>query len=113
MTIKSRRGPNVTPDEHKLVVKFAKQCLKEICKKQYEIEYQGNPAVYADAIKRIPVRTHYRRPTSLGDTYHCHNRRYSRSRDLPDTAHLPQPQTHHYHTPTNPSILHYSTTPTP
>ena len=29
MTIKSARH-NVTPDEHKLVVKFAKQCLREI-----------------------------------------------------------------------------------
>ncbi len=70
MTIKSRRGPNVTPDEHKLVVKFAKQCLKEICKKQYEIEYQGKPVVYADAIKRLQVRTKYRSQRSLGCEIH-------------------------------------------
>lgn len=72
MTIKSKRGPNVTPDEHKLVVKFAKQCLKEICKKQYEIEYQGKPVVYAEAIKRLQVRTKYRSQRSYGcEIYIC------------------------------------------
>ena len=72
MTIKSKRGPNVTPDEHKLVVKFAKQCLKEICKKQYEVEYQGKPVVYTEALKRLQVRTKYRSQRSYGsDTHIC------------------------------------------
>jgi hypothetical protein len=70
MTIKSRRGPNVTPDEHKLVVKFAKQCLKEICKKQYEVEYQGKPVVYADAIKRLQVKTKHLGQRSYGSRDH-------------------------------------------
>ena len=70
--IKSKRGPNVTPDEHKLVVKFAKQCLKEICKKQFEVEYQGKPVVYAEALKRLQVRTKYRSQSSYGsDTHIC------------------------------------------
>jgi len=72
MTIKSKRGPNVTPDEHKLVVRFAKQCLREICKKQHEIEYQGKPVVYAEAIKRLQVRTKYRSQRSYGsEIYIC------------------------------------------
>ena len=81
MTIKSKRGPNVTPDEHKLVVKFAKQCLKEICKKQYEIEYQGKPVVYAEALKRIHVRTKYRNQRSYGSCDHISidMKRYRRS----------------------------------
>lgn len=66
MTIKSKRGPNVTPDEHKLVVKFAKQCLREICKKQYEVEYQGKPVVYAEAIKRLRVKTKHSGQRSYG-----------------------------------------------
>lgn len=66
MAIKSKRGPNVTPDEHKLVVKFAKQCLREICKKQYEVEYQGKPLVYAEAIKRLQVKTKHRDQRSYG-----------------------------------------------
>lgn len=66
MTIKSKRGPNVKPYEHKLVVKFAKQCLKEICKKKYEVEYQGKPVVYAEALKRLQVRTKYRGQRSYG-----------------------------------------------
>lgn len=70
MTIKSKRGPNVTPDEHKLVVKFAKQCLREICKKQYEVEYQGKPVVYTEALKRLQVRTKYRCQSSYGSAAH-------------------------------------------
>jgi hypothetical protein len=70
MTIKSKRGPNVTPDEHKLVVKFAKQCLREICKKQYEVEYQGKPVVYAEAIKRLQVKTKHRDQRSYGSASH-------------------------------------------
>jgi|TARA_R110001592_G_C12860265_1_gene722769 hypothetical protein len=66
MTIRSTRGPNVTPDEHKLVVKFAKQCLREICKKQYEIEYRGKPVVYAEAVKFLQVQTKYRSQSSYG-----------------------------------------------
>ena len=70
MTIKSKRGPNVKPYEHKLVVKFAKQCLKEICKKQYEVEYQGKPVVYTEALKRLQVRTKYRGQRSYGSRDH-------------------------------------------
>lgn len=71
MTIKSKRGPNVTPDEHKLVVKFAKQCLKEICKKQYEVQVgitypKVQPLTYADALKRLQVETKYRSQRSYG-----------------------------------------------
>jgi len=72
MTIKSKRGSNVTPTEHKLVVKFAKQCLREICKKQYEVKYQGKPVVYTEALKQIQVRTKYRSQSSYGsDTHIC------------------------------------------
>ena len=50
----NKRGSNVTPVEHKLVVKFAKQCLREMCKKQYELMSQnGQPVKYADAVKRL------------------------------------------------------------
>ena len=67
MTIKSKRGANVTPDEHKLVVKFAKQCLREICKKQYELEYRdGEPVVYAEALKRLKVKTKHSGQRSYG-----------------------------------------------
>ena len=69
--IKSKRGPNVTPDEHKLVVKFAKQCLREICKKQYEVQIgvtypKVQPLTYADALKRLQVETKYRNQRSYG-----------------------------------------------
>ena len=70
MTIKSKRGNNVTPDEHKLVVRFAKQCLKEICKKKYEVEYQGKPVVYTEALKRLRVETKYRIQSSFGSARH-------------------------------------------
>ena len=71
MTIKSKRGPNVTPDEHKLVVKFAKQCLREICKKQYELEYRdGEPVVYAEALKRLKVKTKHSGQRSYGFSGH-------------------------------------------
>jgi len=70
MTIRSKRGDNVTPYEHKLVVKFAKQCLREICKKQYEIECQGKPIVYTEALKRLQVRTKYRCQSSYGSATH-------------------------------------------
>ena len=66
MTIKSKRGDNVTPDEHKLVVRFAKQCLREICKEQYEVEYQGKPVMYSEALKRLQVRTKCRAQRSYG-----------------------------------------------
>jgi len=71
MTIRSKRGPNVTPDEHKLVVKFAKQCLREICKKQYEVQMgvtypKIRPLTYADALKRLQVETKYRNQRSYG-----------------------------------------------
>ena len=66
MTIKSTRGPNVKPDEHKLVVRFAKQCLREICKKKYEIQHLGKPVVYAEALKRLRVRTKYRNQRCYG-----------------------------------------------
>jgi hypothetical protein len=66
MTIKSKRGSNVTPEEHKLVIKFAKQCLKEICKKQYELEYAGKPVVYAEALKRLSVQTKHKGQRSYG-----------------------------------------------
>ena len=79
MTIKSKRGPNVTPYEHNLVVKFAKQCLREICKKQYELEYlckpwghRVKPVVYAEALNRLQVQTKYRNQSSYGsDTHIC------------------------------------------
>jgi hypothetical protein len=69
--IKSKRGHNVTPDEHKLVVKFAKQCLREICKKQYEVQIgvtypRVQPLTYADALKRLQVETKYRSQRSYG-----------------------------------------------
>ena len=75
MTIKSKRGPNVTPDEHKLVVRFAKQCLKEICKKQYEVQMgvkypRVRPLTYADALKRLRVETKYRNQHSYGSARH-------------------------------------------
>jgi len=70
MTIRSKRGDNVKPYEHKLVVKFAKQCLREICKKQYEIECQGKPIVYTEALKRLQVRTKYRCQSSYGSATH-------------------------------------------
>ena len=71
MTIRSKRGDNVTPEEHKLVVRFAKQCLKEICKKQYEVQIgvtypRVRPLTYADALKRIQVTTKYRNQRSYG-----------------------------------------------
>ena len=71
MTIRSKRGDNVTPEEHKLVVRFAKQCLKEICKKQYEVRIgvtypRVRPLTYADALKRIQVTTKYRNQRSYG-----------------------------------------------
>jgi len=70
MTIRSKRGDNVKPYEHKLVVKFAKQCMREICKKQYEIECQGKPIVYTEALKRLQVRTKYRCQSSYGSATH-------------------------------------------
>ena len=81
MTIRSKRGDNVKPREHKLVVNFAKQCLREICKKQHEIEYRGKPVVYAEAIKRLEVRTKYRGQSSYGSAAHiCIDmRRYRQS----------------------------------
>jgi len=81
MTIKSKRGPNVTPDEHKLVVKFAKQCLKEICKKKYEIEYRGEPVVYAEALKHLQVKTKHLGQRSYGSSGHISidMKRYRRS----------------------------------
>ena len=66
MTIRSKRGDNVKPREHKLGVNFAKHCLREICKKQYEIEYRGKPVVYAEALKRLHVRTKYRSQRCYG-----------------------------------------------
>jgi hypothetical protein len=66
MTIRSKRGDNVTPDEHKLVVKFAKQCLREICKKQYEIEYRGKPVKHSGVLKQLFVQTKYRSQCSYG-----------------------------------------------
>ena len=70
MTIRSKRGDNVTPEEHKLVVRFAKQCLREICKKQYEIQigvtYRIRPLTYAYALDRIQVSTKYRNQRSYG-----------------------------------------------
>ena len=71
MTILSKRGDNVTPEEHKLVVRFAKQCLKEICKKQYEVQIgvtypRVRPLTYADALKRLRVETKYRSQRSYG-----------------------------------------------
>ena len=81
MTIRSKRGDNVKPREHKLVVNFAKQCLREICKKQHEIEYRGKPVVYAEALKRLEVRTKYRGQSSYGSAAHiCIDmRRYRQS----------------------------------
>ena len=70
MTIRSKRGDNVKPCEHKLVVNFAKQCLREICKKQHEIEYRGKPVVYAEALKRLEIRTKYRSQSSYGSAAH-------------------------------------------
>ena len=71
MTIRSKRGDNVTPEEHKLVVRFAKQCLKEICKKKYEVQIgitypRVQPLAYADALERIQVSTKYRNQRSYG-----------------------------------------------
>ena len=63
----NKRGSNVTPVEHKLVVKFAKQCLREMCKKQYELMNQnGQPVKYADAVKRLAVTTKCRGQSSHG-----------------------------------------------
>tara|TARA_S200002703_G_scaffold55565_1_gene48173 strand:+ start:219 stop:740 length:522 start_codon:yes stop_codon:yes gene_type:complete len=71
MTIRSKRGDNVTPEEHKLVVRFAKQCLREICKKQYEVQIgvtypRVRPLTYTDALDRIQVSTKYRNQRSYG-----------------------------------------------
>ena len=67
MTIKSKRGSNVTPTEHKLVVKFAKQCLREICKKQYEIHNGATGKLtYEHALKQLCVDTKYRGQRSCG-----------------------------------------------
>ena len=75
MTIRSKRGDNVTPEEHKLVVRFAKQCLREICKKQYEVQMgvtypRVRPLTYADALKRLRVETKYRNQRSYGSARH-------------------------------------------
>ena len=75
MTILSKRGDNVTPEEHKLVVRFAKQCLREICKKQYEVQIgitypRVRPLTYADALKRLRVETKYRNQRSYGSASH-------------------------------------------
>ena len=54
----NKRGSNVTPVEHRLVVKLAKQCLREMCKKQYELmSRNGQPVKYADAVKELGVTT--------------------------------------------------------
>lgn len=40
--IRNTRGKNVTPAEHKLVVKFAGQCMRELDKAKYELpEFDG------------------------------------------------------------------------
>lgn len=53
------RGRNVTAKEHNLVVKFAKKCLREICKKDYEL-----PVTYQEAVKGLTVRTKFKRQCS-------------------------------------------------
>ena len=73
MTIRSKRGDNVTPEEHKLVVRFAKQCLKEICKKQYEIHNGATGKLtYQHALTQLRIETKYRGQRSYGN-----NRRIS------------------------------------
>lgn len=54
------RGANVTAAEHALVVKFAKRCLREICKKEYEIGARwnkDNQISYADAVTWLEIKT--------------------------------------------------------
>jgi hypothetical protein len=63
------RGANVTAAEHALVVKFAKRCLREICKKEHEIGARwnkDNQISYADAVTRLRIKTKCRGQRSYG-----------------------------------------------
>jgi len=63
------RGANVTAAEHALVVKFAKRCLREICKKEYEIGAmfnEENRICYAEAVTWLEVKTKCRGQRSYG-----------------------------------------------
>lgn len=63
------RGANVTAAEHALVVKFAKRCLREICKKEHEIGAMFNEAnriSYAEAVTWLEVKTKCRGQRSYG-----------------------------------------------
>ena len=66
---RNKRGPNVTPAEHKLVVKFAKECLRLMCKKEFELtNFSGEQIKYADAVKKLSVTTKCRGQASHGGT---------------------------------------------
>ena len=53
----SHRGPDVSMKDHNLVVKLAKKCLREICKKQHEIYFGSNPINYGDAVRHMLIYT--------------------------------------------------------
>lgn len=66
MQIRSIRGSNVTAAEHNLVLKFTKHCLRELCKKKYEVCFHGKPVTYREALTNCVVKTKYRSQASNG-----------------------------------------------
>ena len=64
----SHRGPDVSMKDHNLVVKLAKKCLREICKKQHEIYSGSSPLTYGEAVRYMLIYTeHNSRRSSWGN----------------------------------------------
>jgi hypothetical protein len=60
------KGKNVTAAERDHVVRWTKKCLRELAKKEYEIEYGGNPVTYQMMLDHIEVHVKARSQRSYG-----------------------------------------------